>query len=135
MPQLVGVVGETPAKYRIMCLGEPIRLENHDKRWLDLGDVYMVHKRFITRVPIEGEPEPPEWMVKKARQEMKIGRNTPCPCGSGKKYKKCCEYLGVPYINEQGMIEEERRNPGYIAALIAFCDERLEGNEAAEGFR
>jgi peptide deformylase len=21
----------------------------------------------------------------------KIGRNEPCPCGSGKKYKKCCE--------------------------------------------
>src|SRR5690554_5355147 len=21
---------------------------------------------------------------------MKIGRNDPCPCGSGKKYKKCC---------------------------------------------
>lgn len=21
---------------------------------------------------------------------MKIGRNSPCPCGSGKKYKKCC---------------------------------------------
>ncbi len=21
----------------------------------------------------------------------KIGRNTPCPCGSGKKYKRCCE--------------------------------------------
>jgi len=21
---------------------------------------------------------------------MKIGRNAPCPCGSGKKYKKCC---------------------------------------------
>ena len=20
----------------------------------------------------------------------KIGRNDPCPCGSGKKYKKCC---------------------------------------------
>lgn len=20
-----------------------------------------------------------------------IGRNDPCPCGSGKKYKKCCE--------------------------------------------
>ena len=20
----------------------------------------------------------------------KIGRNEPCPCGSGKKYKKCC---------------------------------------------
>jgi hypothetical protein len=21
---------------------------------------------------------------------LKIGRNEPCPCGSGKKYKKCC---------------------------------------------
>ena len=24
------------------------------------------------------------------RSEPKIGRNEPCPCGSGKKYKKCC---------------------------------------------
>lgn len=24
------------------------------------------------------------------RAERKIGRNEPCPCGSGKKYKKCC---------------------------------------------
>ncbi len=24
------------------------------------------------------------------RREEKIGRNDPCPCGSGKKYKKCC---------------------------------------------
>jgi preprotein translocase subunit SecA len=24
------------------------------------------------------------------RTEKKIGRNQPCPCGSGKKYKKCC---------------------------------------------
>ena len=23
-------------------------------------------------------------------KENKIGRNDPCPCGSGKKYKKCC---------------------------------------------
>lgn len=23
-------------------------------------------------------------------REPKIGRNDPCPCGSGKKYKKCC---------------------------------------------
>ena len=25
-----------------------------------------------------------------ARSAPKIGRNDPCPCGSGKKYKKCC---------------------------------------------
>ena len=24
------------------------------------------------------------------RDEAKVGRNDPCPCGSGKKYKKCC---------------------------------------------
>ena len=24
------------------------------------------------------------------RQQKKTGRNDPCPCGSGKKYKKCC---------------------------------------------
>ena len=23
-------------------------------------------------------------------KETKVGRNEPCPCGSGKKYKKCC---------------------------------------------
>jgi hypothetical protein len=24
------------------------------------------------------------------RKKDKVGRNEPCPCGSGKKYKKCC---------------------------------------------
>ena len=24
------------------------------------------------------------------RNSPKVGRNEPCPCGSGKKYKKCC---------------------------------------------
>ncbi|MBL9136562.1 MAG: SEC-C domain-containing protein [Verrucomicrobiales bacterium] len=24
------------------------------------------------------------------RSELKTGRNDPCPCGSGKKFKKCC---------------------------------------------
>ncbi|HOH70009.1 MAG TPA: preprotein translocase subunit SecA, partial [Sedimentibacter sp.] len=33
---------------------------------------------------IGGKPQP---VVKK---EKKVGRNDPCPCGSGKKYKKCC---------------------------------------------
>ena len=26
----------------------------------------------------------------KPRQSNKVGRNDPCPCGSGKKYKHCC---------------------------------------------
>ena len=35
------------------------------------------------------------WLAKRGihpirREEPKIGRNDPCPCGSGKKYKQCC---------------------------------------------
>lgn len=28
--------------------------------------------------------------IKKPTTNQKVGRNDPCPCGSGKKYKKCC---------------------------------------------
>lgn len=32
-----------------------------------------------------------EWANSKIiRNDNKVGRNDPCPCGSGKKYKKCC---------------------------------------------
>jgi uncharacterized protein YecA (UPF0149 family) len=24
------------------------------------------------------------------REQKQVGRNDPCPCGSGKKFKKCC---------------------------------------------
>ncbi|EDN67311.1 conserved hypothetical protein [Beggiatoa sp. PS] len=39
----------------------------------------------------EPEPEPePEPRYAEMRTGPKIGRNDPCSCGSGKKYKKCC---------------------------------------------
>ena len=31
-----------------------------------------------------------EWPRERSRDAPKVGRNDPCPCGSGKKYKKCC---------------------------------------------
>ena len=31
-----------------------------------------------------------DFQIPYVRPEPKIGRNDPCPCGSGKKYKKCC---------------------------------------------
>jgi preprotein translocase subunit SecA len=37
--------------------------------------------------PIGSAPEKPEPI---RRDTPKVGRNAPCPCGSGKKYKKCC---------------------------------------------
>ncbi len=39
------------------------------------------------RMAGSGEYQPVQQVVRNAE---KIGRNDPCPCGSGKKYKKCC---------------------------------------------
>ena len=36
---------------------------------------------------VDGDMVAPETMV---REGPKVGRNDPCPCGSGKKFKKCC---------------------------------------------
>lgn len=39
-----------------------------------------------------GDPYDPNLLMKRQpvfRTEPKVGRNDPCPCGSGKKYKKC----------------------------------------------
>lgn len=36
-------------------------------------------------------------MYRKTRpivRDIKVGRNEPCPCGSGKKYKNCCLSTG-----------------------------------------
>ena len=38
----------------------------------------------------EGMPEYGAKVVPFKRESPKVGRNEPCPCGSGKKYKKCC---------------------------------------------
>ena len=42
-----------------------------DNKWVYMG-----------QVPEKGQPV--------RREQPKVGRNDPCPCGSGKKFKKCC---------------------------------------------
>src|SRR5690606_9453353 len=44
----------------------------------------------------------------------KVGRNDACPCGSGKKYKKCCAIedsknplVGINYLGEQVRVNKE----------------------------
>ena len=32
----------------------------------------------------------------------KLSRNAPCPCGSGKKYKKCCCGKGFDWEEDEG---------------------------------
>jgi len=39
--------------------------------------------------PMLATAEPPPRATYR-RAQPKIGPNEPCPCGSGKKYKKCC---------------------------------------------
>lgn len=47
--------------------------------------------RSIYHANISSEPSPKQSDVKSAIPAgKKVGRNDPCPCGSGKKYKKCC---------------------------------------------
>lgn len=59
--------------------------------------------RYLFRVRIKAAPERREKTYNMSyshsetgeksqpiRKQKKIGRNDPCPCGSGKKYKKCC---------------------------------------------
>jgi preprotein translocase subunit SecA len=37
----------------------------------------------------------PQEIITVKRDKPKVGRNDPCPCGSGKKYKKCCMGKGI----------------------------------------
>jgi len=39
--------------------------------------------------PSAAEQGPPPSAIPQVRAERKVGRNEPCPCGSGKKYKSC----------------------------------------------
>ena len=41
-------------------------------------------------MPSEALPPARDMSVTVSREEPKTGRNDPCPCGSGKKFKKCC---------------------------------------------
>jgi preprotein translocase subunit SecA len=46
----------------------------------------------LTTDSVEGE-QPAERTTAPVRSGPKVGRNDPCPCGSGKKYKACCGAL------------------------------------------
>ena len=47
-------------------------------------------KREQVAQPTQGSSDGTDLANKTVRKGKKIGRNDPCPCGSGKKYKKCC---------------------------------------------
>jgi SEC-C motif-containing protein len=69
-------------EFKAVYLHEGQRIEHHETsifRKDDSGQWLFV----------DGEVRPPGGGTVE-RAEPKIGRNDPCSCGSGKKYKKCC---------------------------------------------
>lgn len=49
----------------------------------------VIMNKELNRVPYHPEFNPNP-MTFKAVTPIKVGRNEPCPCWSGKKYKRCC---------------------------------------------
>ena len=73
---------------------EPLTQEQSDEllKWMCAGAArayksFAQLRRETAESNLDEEDYYPETYV---RPEPKIGRNAPCPCGSGKKYKKCC---------------------------------------------
>ncbi len=57
---------------------------------LELENVQFQHAEFTEPVEQElAEETREETAMPQIRQGVKVGRNDPCPCGSGKKYKQC----------------------------------------------
>jgi len=55
------------------------------------GTVRNIHALFLEqrRKEVEGGTMPGVLRRAPVRNPEKVGRNDPCPCGSGKKYKQC----------------------------------------------
>jgi hypothetical protein len=63
----------------------PAAIEHRQRRWKE-EDARSGEDDLEDEDLLQEEP----MMLPYVRETPKIGRNDPCPCGSGKKYKKCC---------------------------------------------
>jgi len=59
------------------------------KRFFNHSRPFVTELAALWRRHMSGTPNPPDGTIV-PRAKLKIGRNDPCPCGSGLKYKKCC---------------------------------------------
>ena len=50
---------------------------------------YKIFKQKLEKAKVDSEEDDEEGLTI-VKSTVKIDRNDPCPCGSGKKYKKCC---------------------------------------------
>ena len=49
-----------------------------------------LQRKKVATITFEGGPQQKAAHKQQPIKKVKIGRNDPCPCGSGKKYKNCC---------------------------------------------
>ena len=54
----------------------------------------------ITTPTPTGEPQQNQNFAKRNPHPAEVGRNSPCPCGSGQKYKRCCGVNAPPILNQ-----------------------------------
>ena len=70
----------------LVSLGVEFKDEGERRRFFDnIAGIVNNTRHFKFRGHKESELQ-----TKTIVREIKVGRNDPCPCGSGKKYKKCC---------------------------------------------
>ena len=62
---------------------------------------------------------------------MKVGRNDPCPCGSGKKYKHCC-YAKDSVKHETPIPEDADAEEAAAAQDAAADDAAADDDDAAD---
>jgi hypothetical protein len=71
------------------AMNDPQQIQEMEEQWKKTP-----RPAFDGKTPAEMLAENPTFMPSKVktyhREEPRVGRNDPCPCGSGKKYKKCC---------------------------------------------
>ena len=72
------------------ALGEDVQPEDPGAGAAPVGGAVRSNRPKATpSLPPGPPPPPPEQIESVRRAAPKVGRNDPCPCGSGKKYKKC----------------------------------------------
>ena len=57
---------------------------------------------------------------------MKVNRNDPCPCGSGKKYKLCCLVVAVSAAESHDQLAWQRLRralEGFVPRMVRFVEE------------
>ncbi|HPQ70165.1 MAG TPA: SEC-C metal-binding domain-containing protein [bacterium] len=53
------------------------------------------------------------------REVMAVGRNDPCPCGSGEKYKNCCIDKGDHFLKKMAKKAKKKEKGSLIGNVLA----------------